>query len=578
MGFFSHRARLAAWLALAVCVSHLSAAPARAGAADLGPGPILGLRITDRGLVFYAGSGNRDVPFSDETSVSATRGGAEWTPFDSRPSVRQGGSQLLQPGTIGGVPVEEFFGDEQPARMLVRNGDGPATELDVARFGDIIGVLRANRSLASPLATVSRSGAARVDALEDAPVRLTLETRTSASGLDVVVTASLPPLPDGASTQTPSLVAVDSSGAIHEGTVNRFGRNETTAFFHVLLDEGSYTLRLSTQVEIGNPLVSTVALAFDSVATLPIEVSGENRLFALASPPLDVPQMIDATVTIDGLDQLDPTFGNPVDVTVALVSPDERVRVAASRKVTNAGPLPVAVRLPEGTYERSVTIGRDDGTPNGRGFASTVALGARTISGDTTLSVPELVRLTGVLVDPDLVLASDFRSFVLQGPWHRVEAVPAAGGDGFRARAEMRGFTRSYELYVPRGSTARLSAGLIVEVGRPFPRIRTSENNTLALSIDDVGGAITCDAGRAVDVPVPDLPPHVRREGSVVGSRGEPARRVVVSVSITRDDGSRVGVTVVTKGAGNFRLRLPRGRGYEFRATDIPPGRLTIGG
>lgn len=564
MGFFSHGARLAGGLALAVCVSQVVVEAARAADDELGPGPIVGIRVTDQGLVFIAGSGGRDVPFSDDTSVSATRGGAEWTPFDARPSVRQRGSRLVQPGTVGGVPVEEFFGEEQPARILVRNGDGPATELDVSRLGDIITVQRANRSLASRMARVTRSGSTQVDAVEDAPVRLALETQTSASGLDVVVTVALPALPESASTQTPSLVAVDASGASHEGTVDRFGRNESTAFFHLLLDEGSYTLRLSTAVEIGNPLVSTVTLAFDDVLTTPIDVSGEHRLFALASPPLAVPPMIDAVVTVEGLEQLAPTFGDPLDVNLALVSPDERVRVAARRTVTTADPLAVALRLPEGTYERSVTIGRDDRLLNGRSFSTTVALGAQAIPGDTTVSVPELVRLTGALVDPDLVLATELGSFALQGSWHRVEAVPAADGAGFRARAELRGFARSYALYVPRGSTARLSATLIVKVGRPFPRIRTSENDTIDLSIDDVDGAISCDADRAVDVAVPDVPSHVTLEGSAVDSRGEPARQVVVRASISLDDGRRIGVTVVTKGPGRFRLRLPRGRGYQI--------------
>jgi hypothetical protein len=314
---FARAARAAVGVAVAIAALSIAAS---AQSKKLGPGPISGMRLTDQGIVFTVGTGSSAVPLSGSVTVSATRGAAEWTRFDRRATVSRSGTQLVQPGTIDGVSIEEYFPDGAQRRLLVRNGDGAATELDVQRVSTGFFVLHANRSPDATTKASQRFAQKQIDALGDGPVTIRLERQTAPPGLDVVVAVTPSPLPEGVDTQSLSLVATTESGGVYYGRSYGFGGG--VSFQHLTLPEGAYTLAVSSSVTLGNEITSAgTTLSLPNVLVRPIVVSKESRLFAVAAPAPELPEMVDATVTVDGIDQFDPSFGNRLTFNVLEPAP-----------------------------------------------------------------------------------------------------------------------------------------------------------------------------------------------------------------------------------------------------------------
>jgi hypothetical protein len=563
---FARAARAAVGVAVAIAALSIAAS---AQSKKLGPGPISGMRLTDQGIVFTVGTGSSAVPLSGSVTVSATRGAAEWTRFDRRATVSRSGTQLVQPGTIDGVSIEEYFPDGAQRRLLVRNGDGAATELDVQRVSTGFFVLHANRSPDATTKASQRFAQKQIDALGDGPVTIRLERQTAPPGLDVVVAVTPSPLPEGVDTQSLSLVATTESGGVYYGRSYGFGGG--VSFQHLTLPEGAYTLAVSSSVTLGNEITSAgTTLSLPNVLVRPIVVSKESRLFAVAAPAPELPEMVDATVTVDGIDQFDPSFGNRLNFNLVLTSTDRNIQLRAQRDIGDPGPVSVALRLPAGEYEIEAIASHDDGQDNGRGYSTELRLGTHTLPGDVTVSIPPLVRLRGSIRDPELVLASEPDPATGITPYHFVNILEQVGEEYlYGGSATLRGFARGYEVFVPRGAAVWATGSLTVALGRQPDEYRSWENSTGSLQLAVVGNGLQCDADCQADVTVPAIPGFVTLSGTVVDERGRKVPRAFVYASISNvgdTTGTAFRTAVLTDKNGEFRLRLPRGRGYSLSA------------
>ncbi len=549
------------------------AEPARAQSTTLGPGPFSTMRLDDSGIVITVDSSAPSaVPFTGTVSVGATRGAVDWTPFDQRAVVGQNGMQLTQRGAVGGVPVDAYFPEGEQRRIRIRNGDGRATEIDVDRIGNAFYARSVNRSPGEPGKTSSRSTSGQLDALADSSLTIELETQSSTTGLDVVVAMNPSDLPSGIDSQFPSIVAVDESGAIH-GAYG-FGYGRTATFHHLSLPPGEYTLRVSNAVSLGNPVTSYSSLVtLKDVVTTHVTVSAESRLFAVTVPPLELPTLSDTTVTVDGLAQFGLSFSNRLDFNLLLVSSDGLVQLNARRDLCGPEPLSIPLRLPPGEYTASCIAFHDDNQQNGRTYYLRLVLGTHTIEGGaTTFSIPPLVRVTGSLIDPSLVLASQLSSQLVSSTTQVVYLTPVDAADtSFTAQATMRGFARSYSAFVPRGVPFRPQGSLTIGLGRVPERFRSFLNGTGTLQVPPRTDPVTCgDDGCDVDMTVPEIAAPVTVSGTVIDQRGRPLSRALVRARIGNVGGveaQTIVASVLTNRNGQFRLRLPRGRGYQFTAT-----------
>lgn len=556
----------------AVAFAAILAEPARAQSSRLGPGPFSTMRLNENGIVFTVDSSAPSaVPFTGTVSVGATRGAVEWTPFDQRASVGENGMQLTQRGAVGGIPIDAYFPEGEQRRIRIRNGDGRVTEIDVDRIGNALYARSINRSPGEPGRTSSRSTSGQLDALADASLTIELETQTATTGLDVVVAMNPSDLPAGVDSQFPSIVAVDDSGATH--AAYGFGYGRTATFHHMSLPPGEYTLRVSNAVSLGNPVTSYSSLVtLKDVVTTHVSVSAESRLFAVTVPPLELPALADATVTVDGLDEFGLSFSNRLDFNLLLVSADGLVQLNARRDLGGPEPLSIPLRLPPGEYTASCVAVHDDNQQNGRTYYLRLALGTHTIEGGvTTFSIPPLVRVTGSLIDPSLVLASQLSSQLVSSTTQVVYLAPVDAADpSFIAQATMRGFARSYETFVPRGVPFRPQGSLTIGLGRVPERFRSSLNATGTLQMPPLTGPVTCGDGCDVDLTVPEIASPVTVTGTVTDQRGRPLSRALVRARIGNVGGveaQTIFASVLTNKSGQFRLRLPRGRGYQFTAT-----------
>jgi hypothetical protein len=564
---FAHALRVAVGTVIALAALSVAAS---AQSKKLGPGPFTSARVTDKGLLLTVGTGDSSaVPLSGSVTVSATRGAAEWTRFDRRASVKRGGSQLVQSGTIDGASIDEYFPDGAQRRLLVRNGDGATTELDVQRVSTGFFILLSNRSPGAATKSAYRTATERIDALDDGPVTLELSKQTSPPGIDVVVAVTAPAPSEGVDRQYPNVFATDANGFMYYGRGYGFAAaTGGVSFTHLSLPEGSYTLGAQTLVSIGNPVVSAeVSVTVPSALATPIAVSKENRLFAVTLPQPELPEMVDATITVDGLDQFEPSFANRLDLSLFLHSADSRLQVRAQRDVGDPSPVSVPVRVPAGEYSLTVSASHDDEQENGRGYSMQLSFGDRAFPGDVTVSVPPLARLSGTVRDPDFALASESNLPSLP-PTHYVSASPAQGGGDFSAEAVLHGFARGYRLFVPRGASVSVGASLDVALG-PLPdEYRSWENSTGSLDLAPSPDPIRCDGDCEADVTVPSVPRYVTLAGTLVDERGRKVTRAVVNASLegVGGEGTSFRAVVLTNANGEFRLRLPRGRGYYLSA------------
>jgi hypothetical protein len=108
-----------------------------------------------------------------------------------------------------------------------------------------------------------------------------------------------------------------------------------------------------------------------------------------------------------------------------------------------------------------------------------------------------------------------------------------------------------------------------VALGGQPDEYRSWENSTGSLELAVVGDGLQCDADCQADVTVPAIPDFVTLSGTVVDERGRKVPRAFVFASISNvgdATGAAFRTAVLTNKSGEFRLRLPRGRGYYLSA------------
>ena len=214
---------------------------ARAQSNGLGPGPFTNIRLTEKGDLLFTvkKSGRKTVAFTGAPRVSVSTN-VELVPVDGRAVVRKNGQQLLQKGTVGGVPLVDYFVEGEQRRIAVRNGDGTTTELDVIRQGDGFLIPYAIRS---PRATSRRIASATVDgvtARADRSLSLRVETGYQNDEVEAIVAVTLPPLPEGVDRQTLYMEAVDVETSARYSSEFGFVATSPVVFFHLVVPEGTY--------------------------------------------------------------------------------------------------------------------------------------------------------------------------------------------------------------------------------------------------------------------------------------------------------------------------------------------------
>ncbi len=561
------RAGRPALLLLFAVALGLASATAASAKDRPGPGPFNTVLLADGGIVMRVAAGASSVELTGAVAVSAAGASGEWIPFDQKPVVDDGGSRLVVRGTVGGVPVDEYFVQGDQRRLLVRNGDGRTTELDVLRFGDSLLIISANRRPGAPVRSAAGTYEREVDALADGAVTVRLPTQTTA-GYDVVVAATLPDLPEFALGQTISVTATEAGGGrtYFAGT---FGTLHV-AFAHFTLPEGTYTLSARASATYGDiyGATTTVASQFDSVAS--IDVARDRRIFAVTLPPHHAPPIQEVDVVVDNLAELSPTFGSRVQVRVSLLSTDGLVSSFTTRDVGDPDPLTVLMPAVEGEYTVIVDAGRPSSDANGVSTNLELRLDGQRLPGPVRVTIPPLVRVSGTLRDPGFELASSPDPYSGITPTHVVSTTATNGGGAATASASayLKGFARSYTLLAPAGSTVRAGGNVTIALGRPRTEPDAFENDTAGLRIDAAPPeGVACDAGCTVDLAVPLLPELVTISGRLVDAKGKGVKSA--SVGAYGDDpaslgGATVSAYVLTDPKGRFTLRLPRASAYRL--------------
>ena len=395
-----------------------------------GPGPFSYGRFRSEGLRLVIDSdAGSFIPLSGEVSVSATRDGVEWIPFDRHPDVNSTGDELLVRGSVDGIPVDEFFSAETQRRLLVRNGDGAEAEVDLVRIHDEVLVWFNNPAPTAIATDVRTSGSSTLDATKDSTVTLSL-AREKVSGVDLVVGVTAEPPPAGVLGPSVVVTAVDTATSkIFERRIPYGIGVGPTTFHHFLVPEGRFDVRVEATYTLGNPLLSVTTICQTTVAAS-VDVSRAHRLLAvpIASPRL--PALVDATVSIDGIAGLEPTFSNRYGVALEMTSDAGELKVFASRNVGDGDLLRIPVRLAPGRYVVRVSARREDSSPNGVTLTEAFDFAVREIASETVIRLPRLVPLTGALVDPDLILSSTTEASNLI-PTHVVAFAGAEGEQGF---------------------------------------------------------------------------------------------------------------------------------------------------
>ena len=557
-----------------LCVLTMLAASFALGAgadakpSKLGAGPFSFGRFADGALTLVISSDDPSVvKVSGTVSASATRGAVEWTPFDEPPIPRKKGSELELRGRIEGMSVDDYFAPNASRRLMIRNGDGRVSELDVVRTNDVLVIMTANRSPQSFVRDTRRSTSQSLDALEDGSLSLRLPKAAAGTTdrLDVVVAVRLP-LADGVASSYVSAYAIDDENSlVYSGYSSAYAPGDL-AFYHFSAPVGTYTVTFITTLELETSSLSSTSVTYLDAGIGPVDVSAEHRLFALSAPLHQKPDLVDAALTLEGLEPFHPSFTDRLSVGVTLASVDGTTSVSAQRDVSDGGPVLMPMRLVAGEYQVSLSVARQDGDPNGTSFRDFFQLEPMQFPADVTVSIPPLVRLTGRLVDAGFTLASSPSWSLGPTPYHSLTL--ADEGGGFRGTVTLRGFARGFETLVPRGSTLAVGASLTAALGQPIGELDPSRNDTGGISISRIAGDVVCDTDRSLDVEVPDLHSFVTVGGSVVDRKGRPVVFASVSASLTlaATSGGSFSTYVVTDVHGEFHLRVPRARGFQISA------------
>jgi hypothetical protein len=294
---------------------------ARAQSSALGPGPFTNIRLTEKGDLLFTvrKGGGKTVAFAGTPRVSVATN-VDFVPVDGRAVVRKNGQQLLQKGTVGGVPLADYFVEGEQRRIAVRNGDGATTELDVVRQGDGFLIPYAVRSTRATSRRVAFASADDVSVRTDRTLDFRVATAYENGEVEAVVAVALPPLPEGIDRQTVFVEAIDVETSARYSSEFGFVATSPIVFFHLVVPEGTYELVLSRFLNFGNPEIAAGYLSISTRFETPVQITRRERIHGLVAPQAELPQFVDTHVTVEGVDQLEPSTSSRVDVTITVVS------------------------------------------------------------------------------------------------------------------------------------------------------------------------------------------------------------------------------------------------------------------
>lgn len=541
----------------------LAFAPSRAYAkAAKGPGPIEFVEITNQGLLI--GSKKSGVPFTGNVNVSAARG-VEFIPFDSKATVQSSGRMLLQKGTVGGDPIDEFFAKDETRRLRIQNGDGGLTELDVIRLVNGFIIARSSQSPESLSRTRSSTYRDDVDATQDTNVTVTLGSEVQ--GYDVTMVVVLPSLPEGVNAQYVYVTATNrETGEAFDEDYGFFGSGRTQ-FHHMKLPAGSYSLELSRSFSFGNGIEYDFSTGTSHELPGEIEVTSTNRAFEIEVPDEAPPALDRARITIAGLGRFGPTFANRLQVSLSMYRRDGSGYLVIRRDVGDSDPISIDVNALPGTYSGTLYVAGGNSQDNGSSYTVSFQLDDMPLTLDTEWAVPPLVEITGAILDPNFALYTG-DSIGGDAAYQSVAvSIPAQQGIGFYGSAAVTGFARGFRLFVPQGTHGTIQGGFQVKLGGGHPDNSMNRSGRIGLTLTD---ELRFDESRDVDVSVPEVGRVVTITGTVVNKKGTPIQGS--SVVVTRyASGTSFFASAVTDKNGTFRIHVPRGEGYAVSA--LPPYR-----
>jgi len=520
-----------------------------------GPGPFANVRVTSNGLLITL-KGSTSI-FSGEPRIDVSDGGP-WIACDRRATVKSGGSQLLQKGTVAGVSIGDYFPQDESRRLRIRNGDGGTTELDLVRAGDGFLIAWTNRT-PSKGKRLSLADQSSFDALSDR----SLTVRPGASvepAFDVVVALTNPPLPPDANDQSTSLLAVNlSSGELTAQTGTLLGDGRVT-FHHVLLPAGTYRFDAFRSIAYGNPLTFLSNLTEYITLSGPVTVGRDARTVSLSVPDVPVPASVPSTIVVDGVAALSPSISNRVTIGLSLSAVDGPASLFADREVTTADPVTFDIQIPPGAYRVQLSAGSlVDGSSR---TSTSISLGEITIAEQVQLEIPPLARFRGSILDPDFRLFTDGS---YPGDVSQRVGIQSLTSESprFSALSSLFGFSRGYQARVPVGGTASVSASVALDAGG-----NGSKGNAFGrLDFTAVAAPVVIDGDVEVDFQVPDVPGFVTLSGTALDRGGNSTANAFVYTygsDVEGLPGATYSASTTTDRDGAFTLRVLRGRSYRI--------------
>lgn len=524
-------------------------------ATTVGPGPFANVRVTSSGLLIIL-RGSTSV-FSGEPRIDVSDGGP-WIACDRRATVKSGGSQLLQKGTVAGVPIGEYFPQDESRRLRIRNGDGGVTELDLVRSGDGFLIAWTNRTPSKGKRQVSADPMS-FDALADRSVTVQ-PTAGDEPAFDVVAVVTNPPLPPDANDQSISLLATDVASGRPTFQTGTFLGDGRVTFHHLLLPVGTYRFEAFRSVAYGNPLTFLSNLFQRIPLAEQVAVGRDSRIVAIEIPDVPIPQAVDSTIVVDGLSAFAPSVSNRVTVGLSLTAVDGPASLFADREVTTSDPVTFDVQIPPGEYTVQLSAGSlVDGSSR---TSTSIGLGEITIADEVRLELPQLARFRGSILDPDFHLFSDPTE-----PGDIAQRVflfsPGSQLPRFSSISSLYGFSRGYQARVPIGATSLVLASVALDAGG-----NGQKGNTFGrLEFDAVAAPVTVEGDVEVDIPVPELPGFVTLSCVALDRGGSSVANAFVFVTgsdIEGLPGATYSASTTTDRDGAFTLRVLRGRSYRI--------------
>jgi hypothetical protein len=555
------RTLLARALVAALAVATLSIVAPRAAAQSegLGPGPFASIRLTPKGIVFALRSGsNRATLFSGSPRLFAARN-LDYTPFEGKTVVKDGGARLVQRGTVEGLSIDDYFAHGEQRRIKIRNGDNTTTEVDVIRSGDILQAAYVVRSPAAA-APLFQSGYVQTDALANGSVEIALPKPYANGELETTVALTLPELPVGFDSLRTTIIARNVETGGYASSVFAGLAGGPVTFHHIALAPGEYTFEVQYDLGYGSYLTSSGG--FTTIERVPgtFRVTLQERAFAIAASPLDLPPFVETRVTLHGLDRYAPSPLNKYDAFIFLHGDGTAWSHTLHREIIDGGPLEIDVRAPEAPLRVYAGLNKSPANENGSGFYANAE--ALPVDGEpTAFEIPPLVRIDGTVRDPNLALAANTEQRIAS---NRVDFSFSTDETSGESTGQMNGFARGYSVLLPRGVPVRQSAYFEVALGAEPTRAGENGTGSIRKSFDER----TFDADTTVDVTVPAVPGYVVVTGRLVDHRGRAVAQGQITASSSDLDGledwSFQAYANVRN--GEFRIRLLPGRAYALSA------------